>query len=76
MLYLSRDVSVMEQLHNLFSIGAVAFNNAHFGAGIGSVFLNSVNCSGTETGLLGCYYRTSSSGCSHSEDAGVRCQGI
>ena len=59
-----------------FSIGAVAFSNAHFGTGIGSVFLNSVSCSGTETGLLNCPYSTSTSSCSHTDDAGMRCQGI
>ena len=56
------------------STDAVAFSNAHFGAGTGSVFVTSVGCSGTETSLLGCSYSTSSSGCSHSDDAGIRCQ--
>ena len=59
-----------------FSIGAVAFSNAHFGAGIGSVFLNSVSCSGREIGILDCPYSTSTSSCSHSDDAGMRCQGM
>ena len=59
-----------------FSIGAVAFSNAHFGAGIGSVFLNSVSCSGREIGILDCPFSTSTSSCSHSDDAGMRCQGM
>ena len=56
------------------STDAVAFRSAQFGAGTGSVFLTSVGCSGTENNLLGCTYSTSTSGCSHSNDAGLRCQ--
>ena len=59
------------------STDAMAFSNAHFGAGIGSQFLNSVACTGSETMLTSC---SSSSNiyCSngHSDDAGVRCQGL
>ena len=58
------------------SIDAVAYGNAHFGAGVGLIYLNNVGCTGAETGLLQCSY-TSASSCTyaHSEDAGVRCQG-
>ena len=58
------------------SIDAVAYGNAHFGAGIGMIHLNNVGCTGAETSLLQCSY-TSASSCTyaHSEDAGVRCQG-
>ena len=56
--------------------GAVTFSNAHFGAGVGPIYLDSVDCSGSETSLTECYsssivycYR------GHSENAGVRCQG-
>ena len=52
----------------------MVFSSAEFGAGTGSVFLTSVGCSGTENNLLGCTYSTSTSGCSHSNDAGLRCQ--
>ena len=56
--------------------GAVAFTNAHFGAGVGPIYLDNVDCSSSESKLLDC---TSSSivYCyrGHSEDAGVRCQG-
>ncbi|KAL5499890.1 hypothetical protein EMCRGX_G011357 [Ephydatia muelleri] len=53
---------------------AVAFSNAHFGAGIGSTFLDDVICSGSETSLLDCT-RASTVYCytGHQEDAGVRC---
>ena len=57
-------------------LDGLAYGNAHFGAGIGMIYLNNVGCTGTETSLLQCSY-TSASSCTyaHSEDAGVRCQG-
>ena len=56
--------------------GAVAFSRAHFGAGAGSIFLDNVDCSGSESRLIDCS-RSSFVSCyyGHSEDAGVRCQG-
>ena len=50
--------------------------NAYFGSGTGPVYMSAVSCSGSETSLLQC---TSdpllSGGCSHSQDAGVECEG-
>ena len=58
------------------STDAVAFSNAHFGTGIGTIYLDNVGCTGRETRLIDCS-RSSSVHCSygHSEDAGARCQG-
>ena len=58
------------------STDAVAFSNAHFGAGTGTIYLDNVGCTGTESNLIDCT-RSSTVICSsgHSEDAGVRCQG-
>ena len=70
-------VIVLFVLHYLFVfVDAVAFSNAHFGAGTGSQFLDEVACSGSETMLTSCS-SSSSVYCSngHSGDAGVRCQG-
>ena len=55
---------------------AVAFSTAHFGAGIGKIFLDDVGCTGSEHRLIDCSRASSSSLCyrGHSEDAGVRCQ--
>ena len=52
----------------------MAFSNAHFGAGIGSTFLDDVICSGSESSLLDCT-RAGTVYCytGHQEDAGVRC---
>ena len=54
------------------------FNKAEFGAGTGPIWLNEVNCSGFENRLLDCvgaYNTLGVNNCSHSKDAGVRCQG-
>ena len=59
----------------LLATDAIAFANAKFGAGIGSVYLDDVQCSGSETSLLNCTYDSNTGDCTHSSDAGVRCQG-
>jgi len=57
--------------------GAVPFSNAHFGAGVGPIHLDNVGCTGTEGSLIECPHSSFVSCYSgHSEDAGVRCQGI
>ena len=55
---------------------AVAFSSSHFGAGTGAVYLDNVECTGSETNLTDCSQSsTDNCTCGHSEDAGVRCQG-
>ena len=58
------------------SIGAMAFSNAYFGVGTGTILLDDVGCTGSETNLTDCT-RSSTVSCirGHTEDAGVRCQG-
>lgn len=57
--------------------GAVAFDDARFGAGTGIIYLGDVGCTGGETKLIDCSH-SSTFNCSgrHSEGAGVRCQGL
>ena len=55
-------------------IGAIAYTSAKFGSGSGSIYYRYVACSGSETALSDCS-KSSGSGCSHSQDAGVRCFG-
>ena len=57
------------------STDAVAFSSAHFGAGVGLIYLDNVDCSGNESNLTSCSY-SSSVTCTngHLQDAGVRCQ--
>ncbi len=56
-------------------VGAVAVSFAQFGQGTGSIWLDNVNCAGTEARLASCPANPiGSHNCQHSEDAGVRCQ--
>ena len=52
--------------------GAVARTRAFFGQGIGNIFLDDVQCTGTEAALSDCRASTTHN-CQHSEDAGVTC---
>ena len=58
------------------STDAVAFSNANFGTGIGPIYLDNVDCSGSEHNLLDCsrsYFVNCNSG--RAGGAAVRCQG-
>ena len=56
---------------------AVAFSNAQFGEGSDPIALKDVQCDGNGDMLLECYSDPllAATGCSHAEDAGVRCEG-
>jgi hypothetical protein len=56
--------------------GAVAaYANAKFGQGTGNIWLDDVQCTGSENYLLDCTTKTwIIHNCGHSEDAGVKCQ--
>ena len=56
-----------------------ALLNAYFGQGTGPIVMDNVQCAGSENQLLACSSArllAFSSNCLHSEDAGVRCEGI
>lgn len=60
----------------IFIIGAISFNGTNFGPGNSDfdVFFTNVTCTGHEKNFLACqYFRTNSSMCPHTRDAGVRC---
>ena len=60
-------------MYLFFSAVVRPYPNAWFGQGTGlPIFLDNVNCAGTESNLLSCSYSTPS-GDTHSEDASVRC---
>ena len=52
--------------------------NAAFGEGLGSILLDNLMCEGHENSLLDCVASADigTHNCEHSEDAGVRCEGI
>ena len=55
---------------------AIAYDRAFFGQGSTqmSIFMDNVACTGTESRLIDCTFDRHTADCSHSEDAGVRCQ--
>ena len=60
-----------------FGSAGTAIGSARFGQGSGSIWLDSVTCTGSESTLASCGHLGVGTvgNCSHSEDAGVRCSG-
>lgn len=56
-----------------YMYGGIAYRSAHFGEGSGPIWLDSIECIGTETHLLHCTHQTDTSEDSHDEDVGVAC---
>ena len=63
-------ISISDPHYN--NTGAIAYNNAYFGIGVGEIILKDVQCSGTELTLSDCTHTTLHF-CLHTEDAGVSC---
>ena len=59
----------------IFVSDAQAFSNAFYGQGSGIIYLDNVQCSGSELDLFDCPGDTSPS-CTHVDDAGVLCNPI
>ena len=54
--------------------GAVALTNVHFGRGADPIWLDNVNCNGSEPNIDSCYHNPwGSHDCGHHEDVGVFC---
>lgn len=58
----------------------VPLKNSYYGEGTGMILLDDISCAGNEDSLLQCSRRSNSplfsTNCDHSEDAGVKCEGI
>ena len=61
--------------YQLYSIDAVAYSEANFGQGTGSIFIDNTDCVGDELRLTSCRYDNHTADCTHAEDAGLRCSG-
>ena len=58
-------------------IGAQALHRAPYGQGTGPIHLDNLYCNSTESRLVACRHNgISVHNCVHSEDAGLRCQGM
>ena len=65
----------MHHHHNTIVAG-LAYTNAHFGSGTGSIALDDVQCVSSDSQLLECSSRPIFfHNCGHSDDAGVGCEG-
>ena len=60
---------------SLLFTDAHAFGKAFFGQGNVSIGVSMTNCNGSESSVLDCSYSLSTAGCTHADDAGVRCSG-
>ena len=55
----------------------IAYSNAYYGSGSGPIYLTDVLCTSSKTSLLQCISDPIlSDSCTHSEDAGVKCEGL
>ena len=63
-----------------FVEGATAYKGAYFGKGAeqSPIFIHLLRCTGYESSLLQCFWRAYQHNyvCHHSNDAGVKCEGI
>ncbi|XP_054594160.1 lysyl oxidase homolog 2b isoform X2 [Nothobranchius furzeri] len=56
-----------------FGTAKEALSGGQLGQGMGPVHMNEVNCSGFEKSITDCSFNKEALGCSHEEDAAVRC---
>ena len=78
MVYVNSDTIIINQVKSSFPHSvATAFRHAFFGRGSGEIWLDDVQCNGTEHNLSRCLSNgIGVHNCYHSEDAGVRCESM
>ncbi|XP_011409971.1 PREDICTED: scavenger receptor cysteine-rich domain superfamily protein-like [Amphimedon queenslandica] len=70
----NNDAKVVCRMIGYSTDGAVGFRNAYFGQGSGRIWLDNVQCVGTETSISNCPKNAYGvHNCGHNEDAGLRC---
>ena len=58
-----------------YSSAVTAYSSAHFGEGSGTIWLDNLQCTGSEATLFDCPHSgVGIHNCGHSEDAGVSCK--
>ena len=58
----------------IYFLGVIALSQATFGPGNGSIWLDNVQCTGSEKVLINCIAsHNGTNNCTHAQDAGVRC---
>ena len=70
----TRDAQVACRQLGYGTDGAIAYSHARFGQGTGDIYLDDLECTGSETSIF--YCRNNGYGnhnCNHCEDAGVFC---
>ena len=71
------DATVVCRQLGFSDVGAQAHSQAHFGQGSGSIMMDDLGCTGTETSIDQYSHRGwESHNCAHSEDASVICKFI
>ncbi|XP_071479289.1 uncharacterized protein [Diadema antillarum] len=61
-----------------YSSASAVYRSSHFGEGSGPIWVDAASCDGTENSLVYCLrfpWGCDDSYCTHSKDAGVRCEG-
>lgn len=73
--FLLTTISQLVRLKSIIHIAdAVAHSRAAYGQGVGTIWLDNVNCEGTESRLADCPSNGfGQHNCIHAEDAGVNC---
>ena len=68
----------MSEIYSIYcSVGSFVVTDLSFGIGEGPIYLSGIHCHGSEERLVNCSRNLENlANCTHSQDVGVRCQGI